>query len=131
MQSKIKAPSLTWIGIAPILTKVARPCISRTHSSQVNLVKSADGFGRREGKNKKANNKLVVKYWRQIYTYNLFCLSPGLRGSEDSSNEGKEEKKNLHLWLNTWFLLGKDLVLVQYASSSPPFILRAQHYQYR
>ena len=133
MQSKIKAPSLIWIGIAPILTMAASPCISRTHSSQVNL----DRFGWREGKCKKARNKakanknLVVKYLPQIYTYHLFCLSPSLRGSDDSRNEGKEEKKNLHLWLNTWFLVGKDLVLVQNASFTPPFILRAQHYQYR
>ena len=84
--------------MAPILTIAASPCISRTHSSQVNLVKSANGFGRREGNYKKANNNLLVRYWRQIYTYNLFCLSPGLRSSDDSSNEGKEEKNNLHLW---------------------------------
>ena len=94
----LETPSLTWIGMAPILTIAASPCISRTHSSQVNLVKSANGFGRREGNYKKANNNLLVRYWRQIYTYNLFCLSPSLRSSEDSSNEGKEEKTNLHLW---------------------------------
>ena len=94
----LETRSLTWIGMAPILTIAASPCISRTHSSQVNLVKSANGFGRREGNYKKANNNLLVRYWRQIYTYNIFCLSPSLRSSDDSSNEGKEEKNNLHLW---------------------------------
>ena len=90
-----KIPSLTWIGMAPILTIAASPCISRTHSSQVNL----DIFGRREGQCKRWTR---IWWWnigrRYTYTYNLFCLSPGLRSSDDSSNEGKEEKNNLHLW---------------------------------
>ena len=66
-----------------------------------------------------------------IYLKSLLPLTwPQGQWRQQQWGEGGEEQPSSLARLNTWFLLGKDVVLVQYASSSPPFILQAQHYQY-